>query len=610
MLGFGNQLQEKIDTLTAEIESLSKRYYETASIADFALWEYDIPTKTMHLIKKLRGRFSEDNKEIPNYREQMLNWKIIHPEDLEIFLNYCDSMDNGDTKFSYEYRQITDNNIFVWLRTEGTTVYDKANNPRRVIGRTVDINSAHEENALLLERAKTDFLTKLSTKENTYEQINTCLALDEHVTCAFLLLDIDDFKAINDSFGHSFGDSILLQTASILTAQKNNSRDVVGRLGGDEMCVFLYDIKGREDVIDYYNRVKHFLNFVDLGNGEHLRISVGAVLFPEMASNLEELVARSDLALYHTKFTQKDSLNFYDTSMKMDYSSKSLSSRTIENLSAIENIEVSASNALDPLKIKDDLIHSYDALKAIDIAYYIIDKDYRINYCSPNIKSVFPLCEKVILGSHCYETIRKNNSPCEDCPLRNSVNSNIHFTGNYSNSRLDYNVTYKMLNNEENVLLCWNNLTEFTTEPDYVTDYITGMDVYSTFIIKCNHKIKNSSIKYNMVYINLPWFRDFSKGSNFNNAIDLIKCFADFLRDRISSDELITITTPHEFYLLLKDDGNFSKKFRKLITESVQMLIDKFGADLGVDAGYEIIKQTDNNMHIVAMNAKNNIRGY
>ena len=317
MLGFSGQLQDKIESLKQEIAALEKRYNETVNISDYALWEYDIFAKTMYLTKKLRGRFEDSNKVIPYYREKMIEWKIIHPEDLQIFIDYCDSMDNGDSKFSYEYRQITDNNLFNWLRTEGTTVFDNAGNPKRVIGRTIDITVEKEKEDLLIERAHTDYLTQVNTKENTYNLINAAIANHSDTKCAFLLIDIDNFKFINDSFGHSFGDTVLLQAATSFTATKNNPMDVVGRLGGDEFCVFLFGIKSEEDVLNYYINVKTQLSNIKLGDNDHLRISVGASIFPDQASKVEDLLAKADLALYQTKYNSKDSITIFDPSMTM-----------------------------------------------------------------------------------------------------------------------------------------------------------------------------------------------------------------------------------------------------------------------------------------------------
>lgn len=610
MLGFSGQLKDKIDALTSELESLNKRYYDTVQISDYALWEYDISSKTMYLTKKLFGKFSEMNKEIVNYREKMLEWKLVHPEDVPIFEQYCDSMDSGDSKFVYEYRQILDEDIFRWLRTEGTTVFDNVGNPKRVIGRTIDISIEKVNDEKLIERANTDFLTKINTKKYTYDLINSVTANSNGVKCAFLLIDVDDFKYINDSFGHSFGDSVLLRAATILTANVNSSNDIVGRLGGDEFCVFLYDIKSDNDILEYYQRVKNSLVHIDLGSNDHLRISVGAVVYPTLASNLEEMLANADMALYQTKFNNKDSITIFNSSMHMPDMNKSNShSRGIESLSAIENIEVSQSNSFDPVKVKDDLINSYEAFRDLSIAYYIITEDYKIKYCSPNLKEVFPSCNKVILGSNCYETIRNMPEPCSDCPLRNGQNSNIHYTCNYIGSQMNYNVTYHRFNNSNGILVCWNDLTDFSRVSSFVNDYLTKMMIYSTFIIETNKRIHVGDNNYKMVYLSIDDFRNLSKSNDLHLAIDLFVAFGEYLKTSINEEELVTITTPYEFYALLKNDANVDARINDFVINAEQMLKEKFNLDVLIKCGIETINENDNNAHLIAINAKKNSGG-
>lgn len=610
MLGFSGQLQGKIDSLKSEIDSLNKKYSETASIADYALWEYDISKKTMYLTKKLFGKFSEMNKEIPEYRNQMMEWKIVHPEDTVIFLKYCDSMDNGDSKFCYEYRQITDNNLFRWLRTEGVTVCDNTGNPKRVIGRTIDITIEKEKDEQLIERAHTDFLTKVNSKDNTYNLISSALEKNPEVKCAFLLIDIDDFKNINDSFGHSFGDSVLVKVATILTANINSSSDVVGRLGGDEFCVFLYDISSSDDVVDYYERVKANLIHINLSDDNYLKISVGAVLYPDLANDLEELLSKSDLALYQTKYNSKDNLTFFDSSMTMPEMKDPTSRiRKLETLSAIDNIDLSRTSVFDPGKVKDDLINSYEAFKILNTAYYLISEDYKIMYCSPNLKDVFPSCEKVVLGSPCYETIRKQYAPCSDCPLKNGQNCSIHFAKNYENSEMVYNVTYHRFKNSNGILVCWNDLTDFSERTSILGDYMTGNMSYVAFLIEANKRIKERLTSYRIAYFAITNYYEILKDNSLSLALSIVSKITDYLKSQFNQNELISIANPYEVYTLLADDGSFSKRINSITTGLNEMLRNEYNVEVCIISGSEGIKASDNNAQVVAMNAKKNSGG-
>lgn len=607
MIGFSGQLQDKIESLKNELNILNRRYEAAMKISDHALWEYDVASKTMHLSKKLYGRYSEINKDIPDYRIKMLEWKLVHPEDLNIFNQYCDSLDSGDRKFSYEYRQITDNNLFRWLRSEGTTVFDNVGNPKKVIGRTIDITVEKESDEILIERAHTDFLTKINSKENTYNLIKRTIEETPNVKSGFLLIDVDDFKYINDSFGHSFGDKVLVQAATILTVNKNNSKDIIGRLGGDEFCVFLYDIDSSDDVLEYYSRVRDSIADITFGDS-HLKFSVGAVVFPDMAGDLTEILTKADLALYQTKFNNKDSITFFDSSMTMpDMNKVSGHSRDIDSLSAIEHIEINKDNYFDPVKVKDDLINSYEAFRDLNIAYYIITEDYKIKYCSPNLKEVFSGCEKVILGTNCYETIRKQKAPCADCPLRNGVNSNIHFTNSSDYSEMDYNVTYHRFNNNSNILVCWNDLTDFSKASAFMNDYLTKMMIYSNFVIESNKLIKQNDKSFKIAFISIDDFRNLSKNNDLNKAIDLFVTFASYLKTFIRDNELVTTTSPHEFFAFLEDDGAVEERLNQFVLDSERMLKERLGDDVKINIGIEAVSSDDNNTHVIALKAKSKV---
>ncbi|MBR6600026.1 MAG: hypothetical protein IKK88_06965, partial [Oscillospiraceae bacterium] len=71
---------------------------------DYALWEYDRRTKLMSHQRKFGGKWSDSDLDIPDFKNTMLGWGIIHPDDLELFIKYCNSLDNGDESFSYELR--------------------------------------------------------------------------------------------------------------------------------------------------------------------------------------------------------------------------------------------------------------------------------------------------------------------------------------------------------------------------------------------------------------------------------------------------------------------------------------------------------------------------
>ncbi len=119
---------------------------------------------------------------------------------------------------------------------------------------------------------------------------------------AVVMIDLDRFKEINDTFGHGGGDSFLVDFADFLGARFREA-DVVARLGGDEFAVLL-DHVDREDVLrllgDFVQRTRH--HTASIGDGSiSATVSVGAALFPEHGSSREALLGFADEALYRAK---------------------------------------------------------------------------------------------------------------------------------------------------------------------------------------------------------------------------------------------------------------------------------------------------------------------
>lgn len=173
-------------------------------------------------------------------------------------------------------------------------------------------NTSEEKSKELEGKADTDLLTGLSNKISTENKIKEYLEWNPHSQGVMILIDVDNFKKINDTMGHAFGDEVLRNLGTRLRSLYRMS-DIVGRLGGDEFVVFLKDIRD-EDVI---RRESHKLEifFHGFEVGEYVKYSVtaslGAVVFPADGDVFEELYQNADKALYTAKKAGKNRLVFY-----------------------------------------------------------------------------------------------------------------------------------------------------------------------------------------------------------------------------------------------------------------------------------------------------------
>ncbi len=152
--------------------------------------------------------------------------------------------------------------------------------------------------------ARTDPLTSLMNRRSFFEQVDAELAAGRR-PLSLLLLDVDDFKSINDGFGHVVGDEILNRIGRLLEAETREG-DLIARLGGDEFCVALLDadVHATESTAERLRRrVGDVAREVGLTGG--IAVSVGAVTAGDVEITAYELLARVDDAMYRQKFVAR-----------------------------------------------------------------------------------------------------------------------------------------------------------------------------------------------------------------------------------------------------------------------------------------------------------------
>jgi diguanylate cyclase (GGDEF)-like protein len=159
--------------------------------------------------------------------------------------------------------------------------------------------------------ASRDPLTKLFNRgefEDRLEAvINHSKRFGRH--SGLLFIDLDDFKQINDSLGHTVGDDLLLHVANILRSTLRNS-DVIGRVGGDEFAVVLTEVSNAGDTENVVHNLKENLCRQVILGGKTLKVSasIGSANFPEDGTSIAELYEKADLAMYESKLAQRDAI--------------------------------------------------------------------------------------------------------------------------------------------------------------------------------------------------------------------------------------------------------------------------------------------------------------
>ncbi|MBO4401175.1 MAG: GGDEF domain-containing protein [Selenomonadaceae bacterium] len=249
---------------------------------------------------------------------------VVHPDDGEKFAKFFDEMfwlqkTTNDSKFfSNKIRLLgKEDRGYLWAELRLLLYFDD-NGPVRGFGCICNINVKQLWQLELQHSAEHDVLTGFFNKIATQRHIEEYLSQlsPDDLPPALLIIDADGFKAINDSFGHLFGDGVLADMGLAIRGVFRQ-KDIVGRIGGDEFIVLFTEMPSL-DVLE--RRCNELLKNLDRhyeNNGTSLpfSVSIGIALYPEHGTTYTELFTRADRALYDSKSHGKNQYSVYRSSL-------------------------------------------------------------------------------------------------------------------------------------------------------------------------------------------------------------------------------------------------------------------------------------------------------
>lgn len=256
-----------------------------------------------------------------NFSTQIGSSPELNEDDRSVLSIFIKQFIHGQIESSrIKCRIINHEGKLVWCEISGKLILDDYGKPSRVIGLIHDIDREKRENDKLRFKAQRDSLTKMYNKEMTRSLIRSALetssAQSRHV---MFVIDIDNFKTINDTKGHMFGDEVLKAISKRVLAIFR-STDIVGRVGGDEFVVFLQDLGDGYSVKKKAEQIRSVFEKPFEIDGEPYTVtgSVGISLYPQDATNYGELFKKADEALYSCKRNGKNAVAFYNNSINPD----------------------------------------------------------------------------------------------------------------------------------------------------------------------------------------------------------------------------------------------------------------------------------------------------
>ncbi len=253
-----------------------------------------------------------------------------------------------------------------------------------------------EEQKELFNLSTKDPLSGLYNRLSLVEKINWLISKSKRSDAQFalLFLDLDNFKNINDSRGHEFGDKVLQHVSQVLISSVRDN-DIVSRLGGDEFVIVLPDIEDNDAILEVIHRIREALNIpVVFDNYKyHVTCSIGITIYPKDGRDVTELLKNSDIAMYKSKDLGKNNFHFFTERLNDEIQEKIKIQRVM--VSALEegNFKLFYQPKVDIVSNK--IVGCEGLIRLIDPIVGLIPPDRFIHIAEEN-NFIIPLGEWII----------------------------------------------------------------------------------------------------------------------------------------------------------------------------------------------------------------------
>ncbi|HWU35649.1 MAG TPA: EAL domain-containing protein [Methylovorus sp.] len=280
--------------------------------AGHGVWDWDLTSNRVTFSPQWKTMLGYDDADIGDDCQEWVS--RVHPVDLAHFQSQIDAVKSGQAQsLICEYRLLTKSGEWCWILSKGMIMAGNDHEGPRMIGTNTDITARKQSERLIWQQANFDALTGLPNKhllnQLLSERIHGDHGADNMV--ALMIVDLDNFKDVNDALGHIYGDMLLMEAASRIQAAVLPA-DIVAREGGDEFII----VTTAASVAELENTATNVLKV--LGQSYELlsevvfcAASIGIALYPQHTLSPNVLMKYADQALYLAKSTARGQYAFY-----------------------------------------------------------------------------------------------------------------------------------------------------------------------------------------------------------------------------------------------------------------------------------------------------------
>ncbi|MBZ0100215.1 MAG: diguanylate cyclase, partial [Taibaiella sp.] len=318
-----------------------ERYRLAVDGVNDGIWDWDNEKNNLFISSRCWTILGYKENELPSKLDVWV--KIVHPDDKEKFLKAIESYMTGKSKkhFQMELRFMSGTGVYKWVLIKGKAIVNQDGVIIRMAGSLTDINDRKLAEEKIHQMAYYDELTGLPNRTLLLDRftIAAANAIRKKRMVAIYFLDLDNFKTINDTLGHSYGDELISDVGRHLKEQMRKG-DTIARLGGDEFIIMQPNIKEVEEVTHMASRLLTSFKQPCILQGREffISVSIGITVFPDDGQDIQTLMKNADTAMYRAKELGKNNFQLYTESLNK----RMLEKLYIENglRKALENNEL------------------------------------------------------------------------------------------------------------------------------------------------------------------------------------------------------------------------------------------------------------------------------
>lgn len=317
---------QDIATFMDTIEGLSgenDRCMEYFSLMEYLMFSYDVESDRLKIF--MRGSHQQINfynGTLKNWSESKIANEEVDAKSINTFRQLCMDIKSGKEKFEYEFKMMVleQHRKMDWCMVKGKTITDPKGSKHVIATMSVinPVNNNKIELTALTENI--DVGTDILNKRAMTEYVRSLVASKPDFEVTIAVIDIDNFKTINDNYGHMFGDKVIRDVADVLKSVTDGI-GVAGRIGGDEMMVVFEDIKMHDEKRSLLRTIRNNVQFLykDMENMPKITCSIGSASYPGDASTYDELFSIADKMLYLAKEKGRNRYIIYLPDIHEDY---------------------------------------------------------------------------------------------------------------------------------------------------------------------------------------------------------------------------------------------------------------------------------------------------